>query len=102
MRTVQWILLTSAFCAGPMTLAVQETNDVEQLKRQLQEMRDSFEKTRQAQQQQLDALTQKLEAVSRQLAGDAEKKKLEQQLTAELQPAGSASAAAPAAWSPAE
>ena len=38
MKTRNWIVFISALCAGALTLPAQETNDVEQLKRQLQEM----------------------------------------------------------------
>ncbi|TAL01103.1 MAG: hypothetical protein EPO07_08795, partial [Verrucomicrobia bacterium] len=89
---------------GATALPAQETNEVEQLKRQLQQMRDDFERTQREQRQQIDSLTQKLDAVLKSQQADAEKKKLEADLA--KQPAQTPSAAPPVAlpapaWSPA-
>ena len=51
-------------CVSVLCLAVparSAEDEVQQLKHQLQQMQDSFEKTRRSQQQQIDLLTQKLE-----------------------------------------
>jgi hypothetical protein len=100
--------ILAVLCIGlavPMMRA-QETNEVEQLKRQLQQMQENFEKVQREQKTQLDAVTKKLEDLTKQQSADAEKKKLEQELATELQagPTNTA-AAAPAAtpaWSAAQ
>ncbi len=58
---------TTIACASALLLAVPARaaeDDVQQLKRQLQQMQDDFEKTRRAQQQQIDLLTQKLDELT--------------------------------------
>jgi type II secretory pathway pseudopilin PulG len=100
--------ILAMLCVGlavPMTQA-QETNEVEQLKRQLQQMQENFEKVQREQKTQLDAVTKKLEELTKQPSADAEKKKLEQELAAELQTgptnAAAATSVAPTAWSAAQ
>ena len=39
--------LSSALCLGAMPLAAQETNQVEQLKKQLQQLKENYEKSQQ-------------------------------------------------------
>lgn len=96
-----------AFSVGP-PLRAQDTNEVEQLKRQLQQLQENFERMQREQHQQIEALTKKLDDLTKQQAAEAEKKKLEQELAADLQknqPATAASAAtAPPSvpWSPAQ
>jgi hypothetical protein len=100
-------LAASAFSGAP-TLRAQTTNEVEQLKTQLQQMQENFERVQREQRQQIDALTKKLDDLTKQQAAEAEKKKLEQELTADLQknqpaPATSSTPAAPSVpWSPAQ
>jgi hypothetical protein len=57
----------------------QETNEVQELKQQLRQMQDSFEKAQRDQRQQIEALTQKLETLAKQHAAEAEQKKLERE-----------------------
>src|SRR5258708_24906504 len=60
-------LTTLIACASALLLAVPARaaeDDVQQLKRQLQQMQDDFEKTRRQQQQQIDALTRKLDELT--------------------------------------
>src|ERR1041384_401828 len=108
MRLNKFAVLISAFCIGAMNSPAQETNDVEQLKRQLQEMRENFEKAQREQRQQIESLTQKLDALVKQQQTDAEKKNPDQDLVAQLatnQPAPAAAAAAPppsTSWSPSQ
>ncbi len=89
-----------------LPLQAQATNEVEQLKKQLQQLQENFERVQREQRQQIEALTRKLEELTKQQATEAEKKKLEEQLAAELaknQPAPAAAPPAPApstAWSP--
>jgi len=52
--------------AGTDAVHAQETNEVEQLKRQLQQMQENFARQQAEQQKQITALTQKLDALSRQ------------------------------------
>jgi hypothetical protein len=85
-------------------LAQAQTNEVDQLKKQLQELQQNFERAQQEQRQQIDALTKKLEELTKQQTAEAEKKKLEQELAAELQtnqPAATPQAAS-SSWSPAQ
>lgn len=107
------ILVSSVFCLSALAIHAQETNEVEQLKRQLREWKESSEKTQQeflkvqqGQRAKIEALTQKLDELTKQQGAEAEKKKLEEQLAADLQKNQPAPAAAPAtnlpaaAWSP--
>jgi hypothetical protein len=96
--------------AGILLLALgaraQDASEIEKLKKQLRDLQDAFERVQQEQRQQIEALTRKLEDLTKQQAAEAEKKKLEQELSAELQkgqpaPAAAAVATPPSpAWSP--
>jgi hypothetical protein len=93
---------------GAPKVAAQTTNEVEQLKQQLQQLQENFERLQREQRQQIEALTRKLDDLSKQQAAESEKKKLEQDLAADLQKNQPAAATAPAtpapsaAWSPAQ
>jgi len=106
LRMKRWTALVSALVLGTSVLQAQETNEVEQLKRQLRQMQENFDRAQREQKQQIEALTQKLDALARQQAAETEKKKLEQELAASLQqsqPPASAAAATvtpSAGWSP--
>lgn len=101
-------VLSVVFCTGTFGLPAQDTNQIEQLKQQLREMQENFEKVQREQRQEIDALTKKLDDLTQQQAAEAEKKKLEQELAAQLgtsQPAATTPAPGPAAapaapWSP--
>jgi len=100
------ILLVACCCGTPGAYA--QTNEIEQLKRQLREMQENFERVQREQKQQIDSLMKQLEELTKQQAGEAEKKKLEQELAAQLAtnqpPATTAATAQPALstpWSPA-
>ena len=77
-------LITSSLVLGLTTLAWPADDQVEQLKLQLQQMREEFALTRQQQQAQIDALTKKLEQLSPAPAKREAPTKLEQDLAAEL------------------
>src|SRR5205814_322879 len=70
----------------------QETNQVEQLKRQIKQLQEDFDRVQRAQRAQLDALTKKLEELTRSPTAtpaatgekSAERRTLEQELAAEL------------------
>ena len=97
--------LSSVLCVSVMTAQAQETNEVEQLKQEMLLMKESFEKAQNEQHQKIETLTQKLDTVLRQQDAEVEKKKLEQQMAAELQtnPAGpQASAPLSPSWSPSQ
>jgi hypothetical protein len=101
------LALVATLLLGAGGLGAQQANDVDQLKKQLQQMQENFERVQREQRQQIEGLTKKLEELTRQQAAEGEKRKLEQELAAELaknQPAPSAppsSTAMPAAaWSP--
>ncbi len=75
-------------------LQAQETNEVEQLQKQLRQLQENFEKTVRQQQQQIESLGKKLDELTSQktappknesaVAKSDEQKKLEEQLAAEL------------------
>lgn len=107
MRSV--ILACVVLCVACFVAPAQETNEVQQLREELRKVREDFERVTREQRQQIDALSRKLETLSGQpQAADVEKKKLEQELAAELGTnAPATTAAAPAAavtpasgWSP--
>ena len=76
-------LVVVALASNHSVLA-QDTNEINQLKQQLREMRENFERVQNEQHQQIDALTKKLDELTKEKAADAEKKKLAEQLAAEL------------------
>jgi hypothetical protein len=99
LKIVGMTVLASVLAANMNPLCAQETNEVEQLKRQLQQMQETFERTRQEQKTQIEALTQKLEAMSRSQASVENKL---QAASAQLHP-GQTNAPAPLPakpWSP--
>lgn len=89
-------------------MEAQTTNEVEQLKQQLRQLQENFERAQREQRQQIEVLTRKLDDLTKQQAAEAEKKKLEQDLTAELQknqPTTTTSTTPPAPsapWSPSQ
>src|SRR5882762_5120979 len=99
---------SAALWLSAMIAHAQETNEVQQLKRQLQQMQENFERVQREQRLQIEALTKKLDDLGKPQNNEAEKKKLEQELAAELQknapaPATNAPTPAPSAgWSPAQ
>src|SRR6267154_5494779 len=98
----------SAICLSALAAQAQQTNELEQLKRQIQQMQENFEKVQREQRQQIESLTKKLDDLTKQQTAEAEKKKLEQELAADLQkgqPAAPAQQPTPSAsstWSPAQ
>ena len=82
-------------------LSAQETNGVEQLKRQLQQMQENFDRVQREQKSQIESLGKKLDELTHAQTAEAEKKKLEQELAAQLPPSPPAAEAKPA-WSPAQ
>jgi hypothetical protein len=95
------VLVSASVLAMDRGGYAQETTEVQQLKRQLQQLQQDFDRVQREQKQQIDALTQKLdEWVKRETAG-AGKKKLEQELATELQVNKSAPSSQPTATTPA-
>ena len=102
------------------TIPAQETNEVEQLKRQILQMQETFEKERNEDRQMIKSLSDKVDELSKEKAAapsttvsvtqtnaaeDAEKAKLAAELAGELGPATAqppAAAAPTQKWSPAE
>jgi hypothetical protein len=87
----------------------QDSSEIEQLKQQLRQVQENFERVQREQRQQIDALTKKLDDLTKQQSAEAEKKKLEQELAAQLAtnqpPATAQTPAVPAVpftsgWSP--
>jgi len=78
--------MLSALVLVPLCgIQAQETNEVEQLKRQLRLLQENFDRVQREHKQQIDTLTQKLDELAKRQSAEAEKKKLEQELAAELQ-----------------
>jgi hypothetical protein len=82
---------SSALCLSTMMLQAQETNEVEQLKKQIQQLQENFEKTVRQQQQQIETLSKKLDELKQTPSPQSavppkseEQKKLEDQLANEL------------------
>ena len=100
----------SVLSGTEVSLRAQDTNQIDQLKQQLRQMQENFERVQREQRQQIEDLTKKLDDLTKQQTAEAEKKKLEQELAAQLssnQPP--ATAQAPAAsglaapgWSPSQ
>ena len=117
LRTRPWfrsapitVIVLLSLC-GVVPLQAQATNEVEQLKQQLRQLQENFERVQREQRQQIEALSKKLDGLTKQPAAEAGKKKLEEELAADLQknqPAAapsatatpSATAAPSARWSP--
>jgi len=103
-------VLATALVAGTDTLHAQETNEVEQLKRQLQQMQENFARQQAEQQKQIEELTKKLDGLSEPHGTNSvasktdEQKKLEAQLATELgatnAPAAATTANLSKPWSP--
>ena len=97
--------ILTLMCFGlalPMAHA-QETNPVDELRRQLQQLRENFEKIQREQQVQIESLTRKIDDLTAPQAKAAQQKELEQELTAQLgtnQPA--ATAPASPSWTPSQ
>ncbi len=96
------MVLVLALTAGATSVRAQETNQVEQLQQQLRQMQENFERIQREQNAQIATLTQKLDELAKQQSAAAEKKKLEEQLAAELAPAptNASPAAFSKSWSP--
>ena len=107
-RSLVAFALAALAYSGAPTLRAQTTNEVEQLKWQMQQLQENFERVQREQRQQIDVLSRKLDDLTKQQNAEAEKKKLEQELTADLQknqpaPATPTTPAAPSIpWSPAQ
>jgi hypothetical protein len=62
-----------ALCLGTAALQAQETNEVEQLKHQLQQIQENFDRVVQEQRQQIEALTRQVNDLVKQQTAAAEK-----------------------------
>jgi len=101
MKLGKIIIFGFAFCVCSLTGNAQETNEVDRLKQQLRQVLQVQEEQR----QKIEALTRQLEEITKKQTAEADKKRLEQQLAAELQTNTPAAAPPPAtspAWSPAQ
>src|SRR6266404_5383941 len=100
LKIARLTVLVSAFgLVSHCGIQAQETNDIEQLKKQLREMQENFERVQREQRLQIEALTKKLEDLANQQA--AEKKKLEQEFAARVQTNQPAAAVQPTTPAPA-
>lgn len=93
--------LAGALGLGVLTLPAQETNDVEKLRLQLQQMQESFDRVAGEQRQQIEALKKQVNELVKQQTAEAEKKKVEQELAVEMQKNQPATASQSAATQPA-
>src|SRR5258708_4509545 len=109
MRALKFVTTAVPCCilaAGAGNGLAQDTNGVEQLKNQLRQMQENFERVQREQMEQIESLKKKLDELTKQQSAETEKKKLEQELAADLAknaPPARAGAAAPPAtapWSP--
>ncbi len=74
-----------------------ETNEIGLLRKQLREMQENFDRVQREQRRQIEELTKKLDELTKQHAAEADRKKLEQELAADLaknQPSSAATSAA--------
>ena len=72
----------SCFCGG--SLGAQDASEVEQLRKQLRQLQEQFERVQQEHKSQIDSLSRKLDEITQAQAAEADKKKLEQELAAEM------------------
>lgn len=102
------LVVVAMVVASGHNLLAQDNNEINQLKQQLREMQENFDRAQREQRQQIDALKKQLDDLTKEKAAEAEKKKLADQLAAELgttnQPAlPTTTAPAPTTtWSPAQ
>jgi hypothetical protein len=102
------LVLLGLGCGLNETVWGRQTNEIDALREQLRQMQETFERVQREQRQQIEALTKKLDELTKQQSAEAEKKKLEEELAAQLssnQPPATAQAPGPAAapstsWSP--
>jgi hypothetical protein len=103
--------LASVLCLSALLAQAQDAAKTDDLEKRLKDMQDNFERAQREQRQQIEDLRKELDQLKKEKAAEAEKKKLADQLAAEMQnnkaaapPAATApapaSVAAPASWSP--
>ncbi len=72
MKLKNLFLFGSTFCVIAMCANAQETNEVQQLKRQLQQLQENFQKVQREQARQIEALTKKLDELQKQQTAAAQ------------------------------
>jgi len=82
--TVRLSVLGAVAALVTPSLRAQDANQIDQLKQQLHQMQENFERVQREQREQIETLTKKLDELTKQQTAEAEKKKLEQELTAQL------------------
>jgi len=94
---------SSALCLSAMPLRAQETNQLEQLKKQLQEMQQSFERIQREQQGQIETLRKQIESLQKQpSAPEAAKPKTIETPLPTATPSTTLPAGPAPPWSPAQ
>jgi hypothetical protein len=97
--------LVSLLCFYGGSLGAQDASEVEQLRKQLRQLQEQFERVQQEHKSQIDSLSRKLDEITRAQAAEADKKKLEQELAAEMSKdapkTSTTSSVTNAPWSPA-
>jgi hypothetical protein len=88
MKPFRTFIALTVFCAASLVASQpvrgQDANQIDALKEQLRQMQENFDRAQREQRLQIDSLTKKLDDLTKQQAGEAEKKKLEADLTAQL------------------
>jgi hypothetical protein len=103
--------LSSVLCLSALLAQGQDASKTDDLEKKLKDMQDNFDRVQREQRQQIEDLRKELDQLKKEKAAEAEKKKLADQLAAEMQgnktPATPASptpapaaVAAPTTWSP--
>ena len=89
------VCVVGAFGLGVGNLQAQQTNEVEQLKKQVRQLQENFDRVQREHQQQIDTLMKKLDSLAKQQQTDP--KKLEPSPTPAVPPAASTVVSPPAA-----
>ena len=84
MKILTRLILIGGLMTVGLRVPAQESGEVEQLRRQLQEMKENLERVQKQQREQIEALQKQLDAMQHQQVADADKKNLEGELAREL------------------
>src|SRR5687767_13297754 len=102
LKTLGW---SSALCLSAVVLQAQETSQIEQLRNQLQQMQENFEKVQREQREQIDTLKQQLESLQKNPAptvADQHKTEMSRRIAAAAQPTDPSSDIEKPSWRPSD
>ncbi|MDA1275582.1 MAG: hypothetical protein O2960_16310 [Verrucomicrobia bacterium] len=104
MKTIRFLFLSAFIALALFPNSAQEADPVGQLKKQLEQIQANFEKIQQQQKLEIERLTRQIQALQEQNDADAETKRLESELAAEMAtaPAAGSQVARPSTWSPSQ